>query len=378
MAITYHGIQPGRSGKLYESESLSYIFRSDDENDELLHVLNDPNCPKLHEKHPFYRWMYAANLSYTQGSGKEWQKWVITIEYKLIKWGDWPGGSPTPINPPTQNQVPDTFKEGDKLEDLEEVEPVDYAVHVSVGFEDYPGPVSDAFSRMESQTGPFGMDDFSTRGTPIVNSALEPYDPPPERQYVNAILDIRLNINFKDALLNQINDLNNSINLKAFEYRSGSFVLPCSALSGRLRYTLSENRFDDRLKDFYRELQIQIVCKRVKRGWLIRLLDIGSYEFSVPGTVPLTDRMDEGVLFNGDWPDKADPKPFTDAAGNPMHRMLDGFGNLLEDGKPVVFNEYYSNKQRDWQTHLFSHLNRIHLANKINPFDLEPKPFLNK
>ena len=106
MTVYFEGIQAGASGAIFKGETLTYLFRSDDSTDTVKAVFADRNCPRIWSKHPTYKWMFCSDISYQQGSGNQWSKWVITAEYK-VPGTKWPTGTPTPVPPPSEGIPPD-------------------------------------------------------------------------------------------------------------------------------------------------------------------------------------------------------------------------------------------------------------------------------
>lgn len=343
MTITYKGIQPGRSGKLYDSETLTYLFLSDNPNDSFKDVLQHPQCPRIYEKHPVYQWMYAAAMSYTQGGNKEWIKWSLQVEYKMVKESEFPTGTPSPLPPPTASAPPDPLPID--RDDPESPEIPDFEPHITIGFEDFTAPISDAYTTTASQTRAFGAP--ITRGVPIVASNLEVYDPPPIVNKVDPIIDIRRNVLTTSTALSELPDLNNSINIFGLEYRDDAYVLKVPPRCGRFRYTLQPvQEYRDAGGSFrYRELNIQIAVKQ--DSWLLRLLDIGSYAFSTTGTKTIADRFDTDPP-DFEWPTGSTPLAFKKDNGEPHLRLLDGKGNELGDGIAPVYNEYKGYREQDF------------------------------
>jgi hypothetical protein len=346
MAIEYRGIQAGTTGTLYESETLTYVFESDDHNDTIKDILSHPQCPKVHDKHPTFQWMFAApNFQYAQQSGNEWIKWLVAIEYKLLN----PPGSeredPQPVPPPTASSPPDPIPTDPTIPDSADEELPDFDAHITIGFEDFTKPIGDAYTTTASQTRAFG--DPITRGVPIVNSALEPYDPPPIINEVNPIIDIRKNVLTTNRILEELKDLNNSINIFGIEYRDGAYSLKIPPRCGRFRYTLQpvQEYNSGGVVLVYRELTIQVLLKL--DSYLIRLLDIGSYKFSTTGTLTIRDRYDTDPP-DFDWPTGSTPVPFTNENGEPHLRLLDGKGNELGAGVEPVYNEYKGYREQDF------------------------------
>ena len=353
MGINYEGKQTGINGTLYESETIVYVFRSDDYEDTIKDVLDNPNCPRLYEKHPVYQWMFAAGLSYKQDSGSNWIRWTVSVEYKFLQGGDFETGEVrTPLPPPTVSEppVPDPLPD----DPAGAFEVVDEETHVSIGFEDFTAPEGDAYTSFAAQTLAFGSAPLP-RGVPILNSALEPYDPPPTIHKVNPIIDIRKNIHQADftpySFLND-EDFNGSINIRGFMYKEGGYELKCPPKTARIRFSL------DPVVDApdpvaipleiqrFRLLTVQLVIRRENFGWQPRLLDIGSYHFKGFGKDTLETRY-EATPKNYAFPENVLPAPFTNDQGEPIQGLLDGKGNPLPEGNDPEYNVYKLYKERD-------------------------------
>jgi hypothetical protein len=358
MTVEYIGIEPGATGKLYDSETLNFVFKSDSSDDTIKNVMDNPDCPRMYEKHPTYRWMFASSFDYAQSDGHEWIRWVVTIEYKFIELEE---GEPEPVpEPPPSTGIPPQRKP--ELDDDPEVrERVDYEPHVSIGYEDYSAALGDAYTGYAAQTEAFGGVRES-RGVPIVNSAMEPYDPPPNIQKVNPIIDIRVNVQVESDFFTAIADpdVNGSVNLRGILYKEGKYELRVNPREARMRFSMDPVQ-DEELAFFgaarvrYRQVTIQLVINT--DGWQPRLLDIGSYRFSIEGTDTLSDRGFTGTK-EGSTPDMSFPKgpgggsatavPFKNDDGEPITRLLDGKGNLLKEGESPIYNTYKGYKERDF------------------------------
>lgn len=351
MTVEYVGIEPGATGKLYDSETLNFVFKSDSSDDTIKNVMDNPDCPRMYEKHPTYRWMFASSFDYAQSDGHEWIRWVVTIEYKFIELKE---GEPEPVpEPPPSTGIPPQRKP-ELDDDPEARERVDYEPHVSIGYEDYSAALGDAYTGYAAQTEAFGGPRTS-RGVPIVNSAMEPYDPPPNIQKVNPIIDIRVNVQIENAFFNEISDpdVNGSVNLFGISYREGAYRLNVKPREARMRFSMEPVQVE-----FlggggfveYRQVILQLVVNT--DGWQPRLLDIGSYRFSITGTKTLAMRgftgTEEGATPDLSFPTNATAVPFKNDDGEPITRLLDGKGNLLKEGESPIYNTYKGYKERDF------------------------------
>lgn len=331
------GYLAGSTHELKGKETLDWLFLSDDQTDTSLMLYQNKDAVRIYDVHPVYDWMHCVDLSTIQGSGKESNKWILRATYERLPEPE--SEKPKSQKPPTKSTpvpVPGEKDPGDLDEDDE---PPNFDPQISITFEEFSKPLRSAFTAVEAQSRAFKV---PIKGSiSVVNSALAPYDPPPEVQEQFPIIDIRANVLTTSSLFSVIGEYGNRINTDAFRYVEGKYELKVTERAGRMRYTIGPTikYFDNRDLSFkfYRELNIQIVVKE-NGGWTVDPLDYGSYyvETELP-RFTIQERIDASNFAH-----QTDAQfiPFEDANRQPILGLLDGKGDELADGSPPFFNSY--------------------------------------
>ena len=344
MAFTFKneggtGRLAGGTHELKGKETIDWLFHSDNKDDTSLELYANKDAVRIGDNHPVYQWMQCVDLHAIQGSDKEWNRWVLRAFYERK---EDPFTPASPSKPPTRTTPPEEVP-GEDPDFDEKKENPEFRAHVSVTFEEFAKPLGAAYSSSEAATRAFKEPIKPTIG--IVNSALWPYDPPPNISEQLAIIDIRGNILTTSSLFRDLNFYRNAINLDGFKYIEGKFELKVPKRCGRLRFTMGPTMeyvdTRDGVRRFYREINIQIVVD--ERTWLVRPLDYGPHYVDTAETrYTIQQRIDDD-----NWVHQTDAKfpTFVDEDGNPSFGLLDGKGDKLGEDSPPVFNEYKGYKE---------------------------------
>lgn len=322
MAITAYKEEPGRNGVIGSESVRTFIFWSNNSNDTEHDIYRHFACPRIGSRHPNPRFidyfLKPGDLSISQGSGKEWAKWTVEATYKRLKRGEEePKEQPDPAD--SDVNIPD------------------FNPRISIDFEDYSAPI-DLGINVGNQDG------YDTAGNtaagvgayPVVNSAIEPYETPPEMFKQNAIIRVARNVKLNDRRLKDAQRLRNTINTDEFEARLGQFRQEVKPYQGRLKIRLGERQTyqdEDGDEEQYLELECQWVTKQ--EGWKIFLLDTGSYYLDPSGKSFST------RVADNDWSiaSGTDKVPFKDKEQNRSLGLLNGSGAQISSGDPATFNE---------------------------------------
>lgn len=324
MSIFFEGIKAGFTGTHGEQETWNYIFRSDNADDRPLDVFRHRRCPKVGDRHPTlnYLWLKTGGLSIRQDS--VWSRWTVTVNWTKLENGEDP---PQPENPG----------------DPQDIEQPDFNPIVTVHFEEYQKPVNgnDVFSTKEGTEG-----ERITQPVAVVNSALEPYDPPPTSIRMNPILRMQRNVHLNSGYWKDATELLNTVDVKGWEYRRGKFKLEVKPYESRLKFSVGDAKSyrtrTGKLKE-YATLTCEAVINR--ETWRLKLLDAGSYYLKNQPAKSITTRIE-----NNDWViDPAAEKVAFEADGQPKLGLLDGLGNSLDKSsfKELAYNEYQAYKYVD-------------------------------
>lgn len=309
MTITFQGIEAGLSGTHGKDESWKYVFRSDDATDRVQDVVRNRLCPYIGQQHPEvrYLWLKPGGLSIRQDSS-DWSKWVVTAKWSTLEPGEDPPRKENP-NAPT-------------------IELPDFKPRVTIHFEEFTVPLGSAFEADE--------DGIVTR-FPVVNSALEPYDPLPEVPRLNTILRVNANFQSSDPQWPDINKLNNTVDKNGWTYKRGPFEVKANPYESKFKFEIGEKVDyvdEDGKDDWYSNVTLQAIVNR--QGWRILLLDVGSYYFPANGPTIAERQIDNN------WTSDQGKVPFYDNEDNPKQGLLNGFGGALEasPGANPFFNTY--------------------------------------
>lgn len=315
--IYFEGILAGYSAAVGESEVWTYMFRSDSHRDLAQDVARNRYCPRIGARHPTIRYLFlkAGGLTITQGSGKEWNKWTVQVKYSKLDPEEEEPEEESPTKEPTAIEQPD------------------WKPKISVQFEEYSAPLNGKFT---PSSGSYGEQEAVTSASfaPVVNSALEPYETPPEIIRVNTIVDVRINLPIGDAVWKEIPAINNTINSDSFEFKRGKYVQRFVPKSIRLKCSIGpEIEYKDKRgkKKSYSELNCQFVENR--ESWRVFVLDYGSYYLSQAGkSINLRTSDNDWELTSG-----TTKIPFTDVENNAKFGLLAGDG---QQATTSFFNEY--------------------------------------
>lgn len=159
---------------------------------------------------------------------------------------------------------------------------------------------------------------YDANGDAIVNSAGDPFDPPPERDFSRRVAQISANVAAVPSYLDTYEDAINSdsVTLDGKSFAAGT--LKCGQLQ------ISE--WKERNSTAYREISLEIETSR--EGWNLELLDAGFRERDYSGNLV-------NIRNTGDNELPTAPVP------------LDGSGNVLADPTPanavvLTFQQYPS------------------------------------
>lgn len=358
MGFTYIGIEAGRTVAVGESETINYIFRSDDSNDTTKDLLRHRSCPRIWSKHPDYKLLYLkkGGRSISQGSGSEWTRWVVEATYTVL--------TPKEKEQEQNGTLPNEGKDTDFSDSSDEFQGsgVDWFPKFSLTFEDYPTPMMIAFDfNKDTALAPLSERKpiVTTKKIPIVASNLEPYDPPPEVFQQNATIRIARNVDvgpenpFAIDLIQEAIEKKNTVNRDDFEIPivdggRGIYLIP--ALCSRLKvaigdvtpYEWSEVEGTTR---HYAQLECQWVVDH--ETWATTVLDVGTYYLDPEDPVGLKSRIETGEFS---LPEDTKQRPFTDAEGNKVQGLLNGKGGKIGSGVGVgdaSFNEYFGYELSD-------------------------------
>jgi hypothetical protein len=356
--FTYVGIQAGRSVSVGESETLTYVFKSDSQTDATKDLLKHRDCPRIWSKHPEYRSLYLkkGGRSISQGSGSEWSKWTVEATYTVL--------TPKEKEQEQNGTLPKEGKETDFSESTNESEGsgVDWFPKFSMTFEDYPTPMMIAFDfNRETAENETAMDEKGavTKKIPIVASNLEPYDPPPEVFQQNATVRIARNVDVGPNnplgldLLEECISKKNTVNESGFEIPvidGGKRIYLIPALCSRLKIAIGDVTPYEwsavaGTTRHYAQLECQWVIDH--ETWSTTVLDVGTYYLDPEDPVGLKSRIDSGQFS---LPPDTKQRPFTDAEGNKVQGLLNGKGGKIGSGVGVgdaSFNEYFGYELSD-------------------------------
>jgi hypothetical protein len=320
MSITYIG-NTSREVVVGESARVTYVFKSTTTRDNELSVYNNRYCPKVWQEHPEYRSLFVkpGDISISQTSPKDWTRWEVDATFSVLTAAE-------------ERDRQESEEDGGRERD----EP-NWDVHVSVSYDDLSVPVKDieVYNRY--------LDTLDVH--PVVNSALQPYDTPPEIFKQDITINISRNVPVEFGILKELDEWSNTINIEEWEFRHQHVKVKIPKGFGRLKFRLGENaRYEP--KDFnktakksdptkwYCPLEAQIVVKS-QDDWNLKLLDIGTYELE-GGDMSHAVR----VAVNN-WTTDKKKKPFYDDDDNRKMELLDGAAKKLKKSAKPVYNTYY-------------------------------------
>jgi len=318
--ITFITELQGRGGTIGEDSTRTFKFKSDNAADSEYDVYKNRNCPNIGSQHPSNRfrlfYLKRGDLTISQ-SDSNWQSWTVEAKYTQLE-GD--------EAPPEEEQ---DFDEPSK----DEKDQPDFNPKISVEFEDFSKPLEYAIDT------DYVYDEDSPASTgkyPVVNSALEPYNPPPEVFRQNTLIRVSRNLKLSSRLWGDALDLRNTINLDKFTWRRGPAVIDVKPKQCRIKIRIGEQidyRTKTGKKSAYANLEVQFVIK--KESWNIDLLDQGSQYLDTAGkSINLR-------IFDDDWAIASGTKILPiEVAGERSLGLLDGTGEKLATGGAKFFNRY--------------------------------------
>lgn len=309
----------GRSGVIGEDSTRSFLFFTDSPNHTEHDIYFNRNCPRIGSQHPnrkfslFY--LKRGNLTVSQRSGSERLLWDVVAKYTQLEAGE---------EPPEEQTEPQAS----------EFEEPDFQPHVSIEFEDYSAPIELGINT----SGAYDADSPAGFGAyPVVNSALEPYETPPEIFKQNTIIRVTKNMRLRNSLWKTARSLKNTVNTDRFTYRRGTYVESVEPYQCRLKIRIGEQQeYRDksgRLRS-YANLECQFIIKEIT--WNVDILDHGTVYLDTPGKTIATRIADD------DWGLAGGTKqlPIEDDNRNNIPGLLDGTGERLTAGEASVFNRY--------------------------------------
>lgn len=321
MSISFVKELSGRGGTIGEDSERKLIFQSDSALDTEYDVYQNRNCPKIGSRHPNRRFslffLKRGDLSITQ-SDSNWARWDVEATYTQLEPGEPEPEEEQDFNEPSQD----------------ESDQPDFNPDVSVEFEDYTTPLNFAVNT----TAVFDADSPGGTGAyPVVNSALEPYNPPPEVFRQNTIIRVSRNLALSSSLWSDALDLKNTINTDTFSWRRGPAKITVQPKQCRIKTRFGnqiEYRSKTGKKSFYANLEVQFTIK--PETWNIDLLDVGTVYLSTAGkSVNLRINDDDWSLASG-----TTQIPITDDENNRVQGLLNGSGIQVTTGGNSFFNRY--------------------------------------
>ncbi len=164
--------------------------------------------------------------------------------------------------------------------------------------------------------------DTDIDGNPILNSSDEPFDPPPTEEFYDLIMRATYNVSFFDPV--GASNYKGAVNSDLFRgFAPG--LAKVKEYRSRQIWTFTGN--------FYIEVAVELHFRST--GWKRKFLDQGY-------------RIKTGTDSGG----KPTYSEITDDEGNLITEpvLLDGLGQKLADGAPVVRREYWTKKQLPFNT----------------------------
>ncbi len=317
---------PGRSGTIGEDSTRSFIFYSDRDTDNERDVYFHRMCPRIGSQHPNSRfglfYLKRGDLTITQGTGRsEKRKWMAVAKYTQLAPGE---------DPPEEQ--PDATDGG-------ESEEPDFQPQTTVEFEDFSAPI-DLGINVNQGDSESQFDDTVAAGFgayPVVNSAMEPYETPPEIFKQNIIIRTTRNVALSSSLWKDAYKLRNTINTDKFSYRHGTAKIDVLANQCRVKIRFGEiEQYKSKTGKLrqYANLEVQFIVKR--ETWNIDILDFGTVELDTAGkTISQRIADDDWGIASG-----VEQVPITDKNENRVQGLLDGTGVKLTNGDAAVFNRY--------------------------------------
>lgn len=312
----------GRSGTIGEESTRTFIFYTNSTSHSERDIYFHRVCPRIGSQHPDRRFsrffLKRGDLTISQGTGSERLKWTVVAKYTQLDPGE-----------EEPEEQPDAAK-GD-------AEEPDFQPHVTVEFEEYSSPI-DLGINVGAQSTSFDEDSPAGVGAyPVVNSALEPYETPPEIFKQNAIIRVTRNLGLRSSLWKAANDLRNTINTDKFTFRRGTFVLKIYSNQCRIKIRVGEQEEyqtkTGKTKQ-YASLEVQFIIDQ--RTWNIDVLDYGTVYLDTAG------KTIETRISDNDWglAGGTEQVPIEDKNRNRVQGLLDGTGEKLTNGEAAVFNRY--------------------------------------
>lgn len=315
MAIVFHGVMPGFESTPGVSETYRYLFRSTDHRDRSIDVQRNRYCPRPGMQHPSNNFMFLKrdDLTITQSSGNEWFKWEVEARFTALEPGEPKPEEEQPNAQPAESEQPD------------------FQPHVTIHYEDYSAPLEFA-----KKAGVYDAD--SKAGlVPVVNSALEPYETPPEIFKQNTIIRITRNLSLRSSIWKDVKTLKNTINTDTYTFKRGTFKETVGPYMGRMKFNIGdqvEYRDKNGKERQYANLECQIVVN--PETWKVDILDYGTYQLSTAGkTIAQRITDDDWALAGG-----TTKQPFKDEEKDKIYELLDGTGRQLGTGDNSFFNRY--------------------------------------
>ena len=328
--ITFITELQGRGGTIGEDSVRTFKFKSDDATDSEYNVYQNRNCPKIGSQHPSNRfrlfYLKRGDLTISQ-SDSNWQSWTVEAKYTQLE---------------DEEAPPEEERDFDEPSKDEKDQP-DFNPKVSVEFEDYPHPLEYAVdvNYVYDASSPASDGKY-----PVVNSALEPYSPPPEVFRQNTLIRVTRNLALSSSLWKDALDIRNTINSDKFKWRRGPAVIDVKERQCRIKVRIGEQvdyRSKTGKKSSYANLEVQFVIR--KESWNIDLLDQGSQYLDTAGkSINLR-------IFDDDWAIASGTKILPiEVAGERSLGLLDGTGEKLATGGAKFFNRYQGYVQNNHGT----------------------------
>ena len=292
MAGIIIGEQRGRGSSISlfpneQTETRMFNVRSDSRTDFSTDILSAPGVPRFGDAHPRNTRIYALDFQTTQDD-EAWWLWVVEITYRIPE----DGNDPTGDDPLAWDPIV-------TMDGEEALIAIDYAVDPTTGE-------------------PFEA---------AVNSAGEPFDPPPETEL--ELLNIVVQRNEPEAFsVSTFFDYYNAVNDASWTFGDMTFLEGQVLLKPRISsvqiYVSNTTGQETR----YREVTYNLRCNPL--GWDVKLLDAGTFELIFADKVAFMTNM------VGDIP------------AQPRIGLLDGEGSELQSGSDPVYITIKTKKRRNF------------------------------
>lgn len=230
MALTFLGEDPGSrtithaAGEITARRVLQW--ESNSQSDTEVTVLTDGNCPNVGSTHPRVSGLYL--VSRTASNSNPWKGWTVELSYSS------------------------------KVEMAED--PLNDPVRISWGTEQFQRPLV-----------------FDKDGDAVVNSAGDPFDPPPMIDDSRRTVTIRKNVATVPTYISSYQDTVNSD-----QFAIDGFTV---AIGKAKIQTISVSEVQTRNGTDYREVTITMHIQ--KNGWNVEPLDAGFREISGSGRIQI-------------------------------------------------------------------------------------------